>query len=98
MTNQVIVIVRLDRWKLIRIPESIQFDYFSYDGYNWWWNEEKKLLIDHYNILRKTDKDSFLHFYKQYPAIYHMVSQQIAMNKFVEFDTFNNWYAATKVY
>ena len=101
MTNKRNVVARLDRWKIVILPLDIQFSHFTHGGLDWWWNEEKKLLIDSYGIMRKTSKDSFLHFYRQYPSIYHQVSQQVVlantMNHF-ELDLFNNWYAATKVH
>ena len=98
MLNQRIVIVRLDKWKVVSLPEDIQFDYFEFGGLNWWWNEEKKILIDHYNIMRKTNKDLFLRFYTRFPMIFNQVSQQVVMIPNLEFDGFENWYSATKVH
>jgi len=101
MTNPKIVMVRLDKWKVVSLPEDIQFDHFEFDGKIWWWNEEKKLLIDSYGIMRKTNKDMFLHFYIKWPMIFNQVSQQVVLANSInhfELDLFQNWYAATKVH
>lgn len=85
-------------WKTTKIPEEIKFELFQFLNGYWQWNEDKQLLIDPFNILRRTNKDIFLRNAGQHKVLYLKASKRITDICTNQLELFNHWYESTEVY
>ena len=79
-------------WKQTKIPENIKFETFHYLIGYWKWNEEHQLLIDPFNVIRKTNKDDFLIRVSKVLDTYMRISSKISSMLVDQLELFNHWY------
>ena len=85
-------------WKTTKIPEEIKFELFQFLDGHWQWNEDKNLLIDPFNVIRRTNKDIFIRNVSKNKGLYLTVSQRIIQISTNQLELFNHWYESTEVY
>lgn len=80
-------------WSYVVLPLDIKMEYQKVHGIDFWYNEEKKLLVDGFGVIRKVNSlEHFTDNVLSHIDFYIRISARISHIDNLTIDLFNNWY------